>query len=162
MIGSRFRIKPDFTDGVIDLIPADLGVPEPSLGFREVYDYYITPHGRLKEAGQISIRLGEGEGIYYFGHIGYHINKRYQGQHWALRACRLIQPLLEGAGMTSVVLTTDPDNVPSIRTIERLGSILERTVPVPKAFREKYEISAVKRRYIWRLNGALRIDDLEQ
>ena len=153
-----FRRKPDFTDGVIDLVPVNMGWPEESLGFGDVYDFSIRPHGKRREAGQISVRMGEGEGIYYYGHIGYHIDPAWRGNHWAERACRLIRPLLEGAGKSSVVITTDPDNLASQKTITRLGALPERTVEVPAAFRAKYEISPVKLRYIWRLDAGLEID----
>lgn len=154
-----FFKRPAFTDGVIDLIPVHLGYPDDDLKFGDVYDYSIVPHGRRKEAGQISVRLGEGEGIYYYGHIGYHIDPPWRGQHWAQRACRLIRPLLEGAGKASVVITTDPDNIASQRTILGLGAVEERTVDVPASFRRRYEINDVKIRYVWRLDSSLSIDD---
>ena len=56
------------TDGVIDLRPFQGYPPLKSMRFGEMHDYRITLHGRHREIGQISVRLGEGTGIYYFGH----------------------------------------------------------------------------------------------
>ena len=76
------------TDGVIDLRPFQGYPPLKSMRFGEMHDYRITLHGKHREIGQISVRLGEGTGIYYFGHIGYHIDPPWRGHHYAARACR--------------------------------------------------------------------------
>lgn len=145
------RLRPAFTDGVIDLVPIRLYPPDRDMGFGECYDYVITPHGVMREAGQISLRLGESPCVYYFGHIGYHVDPPYRGHGWAARACALLEPLMIRRGKQSVVITTDPDNIPSRRTCENLGCELERIVDVPESIRSRWEISAVKCRYIWRL-----------
>lgn len=145
------RFHPAFTDGVIDLVPIRLYPPDSDMGFGECYDYIIAPHGQSREAGRISLRLGESPCVYYFGHIGYHVDPPFRGQRFAQRACALLKPLMLERGKTSVVITTDPDNIPSRRTCEGLGCKMERIVPVPLEIRRRWEISAVKCRYIWRL-----------
>ena len=144
------------TDGVIDLFPINLYPPDDSMGFGECYDFIISPHGKRREAGQVSLRLGESAGVYYFGHIGYHVDPPYRGQHFAERACRLLMPLIETVGKTSVVITCDPDNAPSRRTIERLGCEYECTVPVPPDLQRRWELSPMKCRYVWRMPGTTR------
>ena len=122
------------------------------MGFGETYDYIIAPHGVRKEAGRISLRLGESPCVYYFGHIGYHVDPPYRGHHYARRACALLRPLMRSRGKSSVVITTDTDNIPSRRTCEGLGCELERIVQVPAWIRHRWEISDVKCRYVWRLD----------
>lgn len=153
-----FRKKPLYTDGVIDLVPVNMGYPDEALGFGRVYDFTITPHGRIRDAGAISLRLGESEGVYYFGHIGYHVNPPYRGHGWARRACALLEPLMVMEGKSSVVITTDTDNWASRKTCENLGCVLERVVDVPASLRKRYDISAVKCRYIWRLHSRMDLD----
>jgi predicted acetyltransferase len=58
-------------------------------------------------------------------------------------------PLLQDLGLRTLVITTDDDNLPSIRTCEKLGCELECTVNVPRDLQLEYELSARKRRYIW-------------
>ena len=157
MLFRRYRVAA--TDGVIDLVPILLYLPDEEMGFGDVYDFIIAPHGKRREAGRISLRLGESECVYYFGHIGYHVDPPYRGNHFALRACRLLQPMIEAAGKSSVVITADPDNVPSRRTCEQLGCVLESVVNVPERIQRRWEISAVKCRYIWRVDAKLSIDD---
>lgn len=146
------RFHPAFTDGVIDLVPIRLYPPDSDMRFGECYDYIIAPHGTSREAGRISLRLGESPCVYYFGHIGYHVDPPYRGMRYARRACALLKPLMRERGKKSVVITTDPDNIPSRRTCEGLGCIMERTVAVPREIRSRWEISPVKCRYIWRLD----------
>ena len=146
------RFRPEFTDGVIDLAPIRLFPPEEEMGFGEVYDYIIAPHGQRREAGRISLRLGESPCVYYFGHIGYHVDPPWRGHHYAARACALLEPLIAASGKSSIVITTDPDNMPSRYTCERIGCILESIVPVPPLMQSRWELSPVKCRYVWKIN----------
>ena len=152
------RLRPQFSDEVIDLAPIYLEEPDSDMGFGEIYVYIILPHGIRREAGRISLRLGESPCVYYFGHIGYHVDLPYRGRHYARRACALLRPVIEAAGKSSVVITTDPDNLPSRRTCEGLGCTLERVVQVPESIRGRWIISEVKCRYIWRMDASLRVD----
>ena len=147
------KSKADFSDGVIDLIPLRLYPPEEEMGFGHNYDYMITEHGKRYEIGRISLRVGESPCVYYFGHIGYHIDPPYRGHRYARRACLLLRPLIDLHGKESVVITCDPDNIPSRRTIEGLGCELERIVDVPERIQHRWEISALKCRYIWRIHA---------
>ena len=149
MLFKRFRAA--YSDGVIDLVPLNLFPPDEDMEFGVNYDFMIAPHGKRREAGRISVRLGESPCVYYFGHIGYHIDPPFRGNHFARRACSLLKPLMLHSGKTSVVITTDPDNWASRRTCEGLGCELERTVNVPREIYSRWEISRVKCRYIWRL-----------
>lgn len=140
--------RPAFTDGVIDLYPIDLGEPDPGLGFGDTFDFLVAPHGVRAEAGQISIRLGESPAIAYFGHIGYHIDPPYRGHGWAERACRLLLPVMHRAGKEKVLITADPTNAASRRTCEKLGAVLLDIVPVPPDMQRRWQLSAVKCRYV--------------
>ena len=53
------RVRAEFSDGVIDLLPLRLYPPEKEMGFGRVYDYMIVPHGTHREVGRISLRMGE-------------------------------------------------------------------------------------------------------
>ena len=105
-------------------------------------------------AGEIALRIGEGESLFYLGHIGYHMDPPFQGRHGALRACGMVIPLLKEMGMRSFVITTDEDNMPSIRTCEKLGCVLESTVDVPSWCRAEFSLSHRKRRYVYEIPKA--------
>ena len=141
--------KPEFSDGIIDLIPIQAAPPERELGFGHEQIWRITLHNERREIGQISYRDGESRYIYYYGHIGYHIDEPYRGNHFAYAACKLIENEIRRSGKTSVVITCDPDNAPSRKTCLRLGCLFERVAEVPEYIYRKYEINRTKCRYIW-------------
>ena len=143
--------KAEYTDGVIDLIPLRAAPPSRELGFGRERIWRITEHRKSREIGQISYRDGESPGVYYFGHIGYHIEEAWRGRHYAARACRLIREEILRSGKSSVIITCDPDNRASRKTCERLGCLWESEVDVDPGLRKKFDISARKERYIWTL-----------
>lgn len=143
------RYRAEYTDGVIDLIPAYVLPSARELRFGHEQTWKIVAHGERKEMGRISYRSGEGRYIFYYGHIGYHVDPPYRGHHYAWRACRLIAPEIRMSGKSSVVITCDPDNTPSRKTCQKLGGMYEGTTSVPEDIRKKYEIGPSKCRYIW-------------
>lgn len=145
------RNRAEYTDGVIDLVPVHFTPPDPAMGFGREQIWRITLHDCRGEIGQISYRPGESRCVYYFGHIGYHIDPPYRGNHYARRACMLLRKEIRMSGKCSVVITCDPDNLASRKTCIALGCLLEGTADVPEDLQSKYEISPVKCRYIWRL-----------
>lgn len=146
-----FRHGPEFTDGEIDLYPIHLSPPAQELGFGRESNWRITLHESRRSIGRITYRPGESEAVYYFGHIGYHIDPPWRGHHYAEKACRLIRDEIRRSGKSSVVITCDPDNLPSRKTCLALGCLWESEVPVEAWLQEKYEISPRKDRFIWRV-----------
>ena len=147
------RNRAEYTDGVIDLVPIHFSPPDPAMGFGREQIWRISKHNCRGEIGQISYRNGESRCIYYFGHIGYHIDEPFRGNHFAARACQLLLNEIRMSGKRSVVITCDPDNIPSRKTCIHLGCLWEGIVPVPEDLQKKYEISSIKCRYIWRVSG---------
>ena len=143
------RNRAEYTDGIIDLIPLHVGPADRGLGFRHEQVWKITLHDQREEIGQLSYRDGESRCVYYYGHIGYHIDKPYRGHHYAYHACRLIEREIIVSGKTSVVITCDPDNEASRKTCLKLGCLFERVTEVPEDIYRKYEINHTKCRYIW-------------
>ena len=143
------RYRAEYTDQCIDLIPIHIEPPAKALEFGREQVWSITMHDKRREIGQISYRTGESRAVYYYGHIGYHIDAPYRGHHYAMRACRLLQKEILMSGKRSVVITCDPDNAPSRKTCQHLGCLLEGTVNVPDRLQKDFDLSAVKCRYIW-------------
>ena len=141
--------RAEYSDGVIDLIPLHIGAPNRELSFGHEQIWMITLHNERQEIGQISYRDGESRCVYYYGHIGYHIDPPYRGRHFAYRACILIKNEIRLSGKSTVVITCDPDNEPSKKTCIRLGCFFERIADVPEDIYRKFEISRRKCRYIW-------------
>jgi predicted acetyltransferase len=118
-------------------------------GWVPSYRFSIRPLDGRVEIGTIDIRIGDNDNIYYAGHIGYRIHPPYRGRHFAEKACRLIIRIARAHGMRQVVITCNPDNAPSRRTIERLGAVLVETVDLP-ADNELYLYGdRQKCRFVW-------------
>ena len=66
------------------------------------------------------------------GQVGYHINEKYRGHHYALKACRMLFECAKEVGMKELLITCNPDNIPSRKTLEALGGTLEEIVKVPE------------------------------
>jgi predicted acetyltransferase len=100
--------------------------------------------------GRIRLRVGWSEDVIrYAGHVGYAVEPVHRGNHYAERACRLIAPLAERHGMTSLWITCQPDNAPSRRTLERLGAELVGIIDVPPGY--PLDAGAVRRKMCFRL-----------
>lgn len=147
------RHRPLYSDEEIALIPRQYDASLRQLGGAKSMIFDIVSHATGKTAGEIALRIGDSDSLYYLGHIGYHIDPPYRGGHWALRACRLCLPVFAALHVRSFVITTDTDNQPSIKTCERLGCTLESTVNVPRWCRDEFMISAVKRRYVYEIQS---------
>lgn len=118
-------------------------------GIRESITYDIIHPGSFLYAGYVSLRLGESPEIYYLGHIGYRVEPAFRGHGLAARAVAALRPLIIDQGFCSLSITTDTDNIPSRKTCERLGCILESIVPVPPPYRALCMNSPAKCRYIY-------------
>ena len=97
------------------------------------YEEYDILYGRLI-VGEIELTPAMNDYMYYYGHVGYHVYKPYRGHHFAKSACLLLlERALIDHNMTELIITCDPDNIASIKTIEGLPNVefIER-VDVPK------------------------------
>jgi len=126
----------------VRLVPADL-----ERGFVPFYHFNIVARGA--EVGHINFRVGDTAHIrLYAGHIGYAVSEPFRGHKYALQACRALAPFVRSL-LASVIITSDPDNFASIRTIELLGGVFLDEVPVPEREAQYARGSRAKRRYRW-------------
>ena len=82
--------------------------------------------------GACDLRVGYSERLYYGGHIGYCVEPPFRGHHYAARACRLLFQLAKKHGMSYLIITCNPDNLPSRKTCEYLGGELLEIVELPE------------------------------
>lgn len=106
-------------------------------------------------AGGVSLRVGDHADLrMYLGHVGYHVFPPARGRRYAERAVRLLLPLARRHGMTELWITTNPDNVASRRTCERLGARLIEVVDLPPHNILFQRGERRKCRYLLRLDAA--------
>lgn len=114
------------------------------------YYYGIFLDGVKKSIGKISIRIGHNYHSYFNGNIGYEIDEAFQGHNYAYEAAKLVIPVAKYHNMDYVIITCDESNVPSIKTIEKLGAKLIEIVDPPKDYLFYFE--GIERHRIYRLD----------
>ena len=118
------------------------------LGFAPYYHFKIMLENTTA-VGHINFRVGDTQHVrLYAGHIGFEINESYRGNHYARQACRAIAPCVRIL-YTTVVITCDPENMASRRTIESIGAHYVNTVSVPPGEAHYLRGSRHKMRYHW-------------
>ena len=83
--------------------------------------YDIYNHDQ-KKVGNIDLRLTMNEDMFYYGHIGYHILEKYRGHHLAYEACLVLKEIAKKEfGLNELIITCNPDNYASLKTILKLN-----------------------------------------
>jgi len=143
-----FGFKTLYHNNEIGIVLSEECIADFSCGIEDGYKFHIYQNKDRHKAGYISLRLGESPSLFYLGHIGYRIEPEYRGHHYAAQACSLLIPFIKTLELHTVVITNNPDNIPSRRTCEILGCSLECVVQVPAEFRDICSGAKEKCRYI--------------
>ena len=133
-----FLNKTKYTDGEITIVLNARFGREPDVGIEKTYCFNIFLNDSKKMVGYVDLRVGENEFLYYLGHIGYRINERYRGHHYATKATLLALNKAREIGMKRVIITCNPDNIASYRSIEATGAKLLEVTDVP-SWHELYQ-----------------------
>lgn len=91
--------------------------------------YSIIRKATNQKVGICDLRLGMNDDIYYSGQIGYRVYIPYRGNGYAYKACQLLFSIAKDKyGMKDIVITCSPENIASLKTIEKLnGTFIEKT-----------------------------------
>ncbi|MCL2811411.1 MAG: GNAT family N-acetyltransferase [Clostridia bacterium] len=102
----------------------------PDIGYVPAYLYELRAEG--KRAGEISLRIGMTDSLYYGGQIGYAVEPEFRRRGYAGRACKLLLPLIRRHGYQKILITNDHANTASRRVCEKLGARLVRVAELPQ------------------------------
>lgn len=103
---------------------------DPVKQYVPAYKFTICLHDGT-EIGLCDLRIGHNERLNVGGNIGYKVFPAYRGHHYAARAVELMKILARRHGMEYLLITCQPDNPASQKTILRAGGAFIETVPVP-------------------------------
>lgn len=113
------------------------------------YYHFRILGGESVPIGHINFRIGDTDHVRLSaGHIGFEILAPHRGRRRAFQACKAIAPFVRSF-YEVVTLTCDPDNLASVRTIERLGAEFIDEVRVPPNDPHYLRGSRQKYRYHW-------------
>lgn len=121
---------PDLTDGEIELVCIGKKPAIPEKKRVPAYKFEIRCNG--SRVGEINLRIGYTDGLYYGGQIGYCVDEPHRGHGYAEKACRLLAPVIRAHGMKKVLITNNTTNIASRRTCEKLGAKLIRIARLPE------------------------------
>jgi tagatose 1,6-diphosphate aldolase len=151
IVGDGLPIPPEsLSSGEVTLRFVKIVAGEPARGLVPAYHFrLLTMSGA--DVGHINFRVGDTEHVRVCaGHIGFEIAEAFRGRGYARQACRALAPFVRSV-YASVMITCDPDNLASRRTIERLGAEFVHEVAVAPDDPHYQRGSRTKRRYRWTL-----------
>lgn len=109
------------------------------------YIFSIYIKGKNEEIGRIVFRLGDDREHEYAGHIGYSIEKCYQGHYYAYKACKSLLPFIKSQGYSHVLITCSPENIASKKTIEKLGCHFLGMKTIPHHLRKNFAVGETEK-----------------
>ena len=145
---------------MISDVPRDLRSGPVRLTFEEVvspdtvgeevpYYHFAVVNEDGSVVGHINFRVGDTRHVNMCaGHIGYGTDEKYRGHSYSYHACCALAPFVR-RHYERVILTTDPDNEPSLRVIEKLGARFLDKIEVPIDDPAYAGGARVKKRFEW-------------
>jgi len=121
---------PELSDEQIHLSCTSKNPAIPEKKWVPSYEFTICK-GNVR-IGDISLRIGYTDGLFYGGQVGYNIDKEYRGNGYAVRACQLLPPVAKAHGMKKLLITNRHTNIASRRVCEKLGARFIRVVCTPE------------------------------
>jgi tagatose 1,6-diphosphate aldolase len=127
-----FEYQP-FSDGEIEVVVNGKVPADDKRGYVPGYECTIRLPDKHMPVGRVNLRIGNTERIVkYVGHIGYGVEEKYRGYHYAAKACRLVKRVALDHGINTLWITCNPENKPSRRTCEVIGADFVEIIDLPE------------------------------
>jgi len=142
----------ELRDGELALSCVERQPERPDIGYVPAYLFEMRVDG--VRAGEISLRIGMTDSLYYGGQIGYNVEPAFRGRGFAGRGCKLLLPLIRRHGFRSVLITNDPANAASRRVCEKIGARMVRVAELPEGhdlYKQGQRRGCI---WVWDVNGA--------
>lgn len=129
----KFNDYGTFTDGEIEVFVQKKNPANKIFRYAPSYDFTVQLRENRTPVGSVSLRIGNSKNIVtYMGHIGYSIDNKHRGHHYAAKACNLIKPVALDYDLKTLWITCTPNNHSSRRTCEILGCELVEIIDMPE------------------------------
>ncbi len=108
----------------------NINLQQPNDGYIVSYRFDINADN--KWVGWINVKIGYSISAYYDGQIGFMINDDQERNHgYMTKACLALRPFLKKCGYGQILISTDENNAPCRRVMEKIGAVLLETVDTP-------------------------------
>lgn len=118
------------TNDEIQLVLEKTVPGDPEKNWLPAYHFAICNKHGVK-MGICDLRVGHNTSVYYGGNIGYTIEEKYRGHHYAGKACLLLFELAKKHDMEYLIITCNPNNYASRKTCEYAGGMLVEIAKLP-------------------------------
>lgn len=119
-------------DDVIKLVLGKMTEPIEMTCNLPAYLFNIVKKDTEEIVGECDFRIGTNESVNYAGHVGYIIYDQYRGHHFAYHALMLLLELGRRHEYSKIIVTSNPENIASIKTIERAKGKFIKIIDVPQ------------------------------
>lgn len=105
----------------------------------ESASFGIYLHGTSTRIGRVSLRSNFYESL-WLGNVGYGLDEEYQGHRFMLQSLELLKETMIRMKIYKPVITVEPNNEPSIHTIQNFGGVLIQPHDGKKIWYDTYEV----------------------
>ncbi len=134
----KFLDPGKLVDHELELILSETNPENVEKKYVPAYKFDLYNTATKEKMGYIHLRIGQNENIFYGGNIGYGVDEKYRGHHFAARSCKLLFDLARRHGLSEVWITCNVGNFASRRSAELAGFKLIEIVDLPE-HNEMYE-----------------------
>ena len=117
-----FREFDELSNDEIKLILKSVDEPDKEKGTSLRYGFSIIHIQDNEDIGVVYFAPDNSDRQYLRGHLSYGISPAYSGHNYAMKACKLLKPIIFMHNFDRVFVGAKYDNIASIRTIEKLGA----------------------------------------
>jgi len=121
---------PTLSNNEIYLVCTEKQPANPEKKWVPAYIFAICKNG--EKIGNIGLRIGYTDSLYYGGQIAYDVHETYRGHGYAGQACLLLAPVAKAHKMEKLLITNDIKNLASKRVCEKIGAHFIREARLPE------------------------------
>ncbi len=132
-------LKPEkLIDKDLELVLVKTTPADDTKGYVPSYNFKMINTSTKEKMGDINLRIGYNENIKYGGHMGYGVDEKFRGNHYATRSIKLLLPFAKQHGLKEITITCDPENKASRKTCELAGGKFEEIIDLPE-YNDQYK-----------------------
>jgi tagatose 1,6-diphosphate aldolase len=137
----KFLTPPKMIDDELELVLVNTYQANTEEKLVPWYEFKMQNTITKENMGYLNLRIGSEKILHYAGHIGYGVDSKFQGHHYAARSVKLILPFTALNGIKEALMSCSTDNIASQKTCTSAGFEYIETTQVPpdqRMYREGY------------------------